>query len=169
VWHGAPSILDDGHLRISSSSFVSRVQASCLSSTFAAEGPEMFVFTISGGGSKGHGAVGCRSISSSWRLTTAAVGGRGEILVGISRRTVEGLFFCELLPRVPTFEANDSPRDREGIEVHVLMCWHQGGVAAVVEIAMVLMTFRRGPTGFTRGRSTGKKLFLLVVQVSLPL
>ncbi len=79
------------------------------------------------------------------------------------------MIFCELLPRVPTFEANDSPRDGEGVEVQFLMCWHQGGVAAVVEVAMVIMTFRQGPTGLARGRSTGKKLFLLVGRVSLPL
>jgi len=58
---------------------------------------------------------------------------------------------------VPTFEAKDSPRDGEGVEVHCLMCWHQGDVAVVVEVAMVIMTFRQGPTGFARGRSTGKK------------
>jgi len=91
AWQGAPSILDDGHLRISSSIFVSRVRSSWVSSTFAAEcGPETFVFTVSGVGREGRGSVGCHSIASSWQSTTAAVGGRGEILVGISHRTVEG-------------------------------------------------------------------------------
>ena len=42
---------------------------------------------------------------------------------------------------MPTFEANDSPRGGDGIEVQFLMCWHQGGVAAVVKVAMVIMTF----------------------------
>jgi len=118
VMQGAPSVLDDGHLRISSSIFVSRVQSSWLSASFAEESdPETFVFTVSVVGREGRGSIGCRSIASSWRSTTSAVGGRGEILVGISRRTVEGCFFCELLPRVLTFEANDSPRDGEGVEV----------------------------------------------------
>jgi len=60
---------------------------------------------------------------------------------------------------VPTFEASDSPRGREGVSVQFWMCWHQGVVFAFVEVAMVIMTFRRGPTGVTRGRSTGKKYF----------
>jgi len=70
---------------------------------------------------------------------------------------------------VPTFEANDSPRGGDGVEVQFVMCWHQGGVATVVEDAMVIMAFRQGPTGFALSRSTGKNYFLLVGRVSLPL
>jgi len=88
---GAPSMVDDGHRRISSSIFVSRVHSSYLSASCAeGSGPEMCVFTVHVGDREGRGLVGCRSIASSWRSTTAAVGGRGEILVGISRRTVKG-------------------------------------------------------------------------------
>ena len=111
---------------------------------------------VSVGGREGQGAVGCHSMLLSWQLTTSAVGGRGEILVGISCRTVGGCFFCELLLQMPTFEAIDSPRDGEGVAVQFSMLWHQGGVSAVVEVAMVIMTFRRGPMGVARSRSTGK-------------
>jgi len=91
ILQGAPSILDDGHLRISSSIFVSRVRSLWLSASFAEESdPETFVFMGTVVGREGQGLISCRSITSSWRSTTAAVGGIGEILVGISRRTGEG-------------------------------------------------------------------------------
>ena len=91
IWQGAPSIVDNGHLRISASSFVSRVRSLLLSASCVDErDPETCVVTVSVVGREGWGSVSCRSIASSWRSTAAAVGGRGEILVGISRRTVEG-------------------------------------------------------------------------------
>jgi len=79
ILQGVPSILDNGHLRISSSIFVSRVRSLWLSASFAEESdPETFVFTVSGVGREGQGSVGCHSIASSWRSMTAAVGGRGK-------------------------------------------------------------------------------------------
>ena len=57
---------------------------------------------------------------------------------------------------MPTFKAIDSPRDGEGVSLKFSMLGRQGGVSAVVEVVMVIMTFRQGPTGLARSLSTGK-------------
>jgi len=118
------------------------VQLMKLSSANCGErGWEVLLLAFSGCDGLGQVWCGCHSSLSSWRLTTAAIGGGREILVGSSCRTIRGWYCDESMPRVPSFEAIDSRRCREAIAVHMMLLGHQGGSVSAVEVVMVTMTF----------------------------
>jgi len=73
-------------------------------------------------------------------MMTAATAEVQEVLVGISRRTLQGRILVESMRRVPDFKAFDSRTIVEGLGMLMWLVGHQVGVLATIKDAMVTMT-----------------------------
>jgi len=82
-----------------------------------------------------------------WGLAAASIGAGRKFLIGISCR-LGGLEKLVMpVHRCANFDAFDSDRGGEALEMVVVCGERHGGVVAAVEVVMVIMTF----DGFLRG------------------
>jgi len=66
------------------------------------------------------------------------------------------------MPQLSAFDTINSEMVEESWWVVVVCEEHRWEMVAAVEVAMVIMTLRGGPTGDARSRSTSRIIFLIV-------
>ncbi len=100
--------------------------------------------------------------SSTGVLTTAALRGGEEILVGFPRRSFGGSDLLSLSLRTFEFDVSDSTLVEGGVGVFCAFGGCRGEAWEAVEVVMVIMTSDGFPTFNPRSLSTGEIILMFV-------